>query len=388
MWIYIITFIFSILFVYVAERTGGLIKYVSLLLAILIPSIIAGLRKETIGTDVRNYVKPIQIYATSSNNYLNYLNSDFYFPNWDRFSRFDKGYTTFAYLCSRINGSLAFNLFITEFLIIALVLVGLFKFKAIRNIPVWIGMSIFYFLCYNLSFNMVRQSIAMFILIFSFTFLLERKWIIYLLLLILAVLFHKTAIFGVIPFLVYIFLYGRANKNIKEIDIKINYSNIYVSRFTCTSIFLIFVAAVIILFPTLLTAVLSFAGLSNFEDGYLSNSYGLALNQIVIRLPFLCILIAQWNRIKNNSLRYFYLVMTAIDILLSQLSGGSDFSSRIAWYSTVFYIYAIPDEIGHEKGVRRYVLFIIVIVYCIAYWLYMYVIKNYNETVPYLFNWQ
>lgn len=383
MWIYIITFIFSILFVYVAERTGGLIKYVSLLLAILIPSIIAGLRKETIGTDVRNYVKPIQIYATSSNNYLNYLNSDFYFPNWDRFSRFDKGYTTFAYLCSRINGSLAFNLFITEFLIIALVLVGLFKFKAIRNIPVWIGMSIFYFLCYNLSFNMVRQSIAMFILIFSFTFLLERKWIIYLLLLILAVLFHKTAIFGVIPFLVYIFLYGRANKNIK-----INYSNIYVSRFTCTSIFLIFVAAVIILFPTLLTAVLSFAGLSNFEDGYLSNSYGLALNQIVIRLPFLCILIAQWNRIKNNSLRYFYLVMTAIDILLSQLSGGSDFSSRIAWYSTVFYIYAIPDEIGHEKGVRRYVLFIIVIVYCIAYWLYMYVIKNYNETVPYLFNWQ
>ena len=147
---------------------------------------------------------------------------------------------------------------------------------------------------------------------------------------------------------------------------------------------------ILVLIPNVLPAVLNFGGFSHYTDLYfVNNTVGFSFGNLALRLPFLMILVMQWNhlRINNNRLRYFYLTITIIDILLTQLSSRSAYASRIGYYTTVSYLYAIPDEIAAENNVlKRYIMYAFIIICVILYWYYFMVILGYNETVPYVFN--
>ena len=95
---------------------------------------------------------------------------------------------------------------------------------------------------------------------------------------------------------------------------------------------------------------------------------------------------------KDNPLRYFYLSIAIIDILLSQFSGqsssasASQYGARISWYTSVFYIYSIPSALMADKNKnKRILLTIFLVLFLIAYWYIFTVVLNYNETFPYIF---
>ena len=96
---------------------------------------------------------------------------------------------------------------------------------------------------------------------------------------------------------------------------------------------------------------------------------------------------------RENPLRYFYLSIAIIDIFLSQFSGqsasasASEFGSRISWYTSIFYIYSVPNALMSDKiKNRRLLLTIFLVLFLIVYWIIFTVILNYNETFPYAFS--
>lgn len=380
MLIYIFTFLISLLLIYIAENINGKSKIILNIIAILIPSILAGGRADFIGTDVRGYVEPIQLFANSSNNYFDFVNSKIILYSAGDFSRFEKGYTTLIYLCSRIDKSISLNLFITEFTIIGLTLLGLYRFKKNRKqFSVTLGMLIFYAIFYNLSLNMIRQSIAMAFMLLAFSYLLDNKLKKYLFLNVLAIFFHQTAIFGLVSFFIYIII-NYQKKPYKNLSVTEKKKSRLVK-----SLVIIFIAAVVILSRSLLIRLVNIIGLSNLAGGYLiNNTYGFSLSGILTRLPFILLFIYCWSHMEENKFKYVYLTIISLDVLLLGLAQTSAYSSRIGWYTYVYYIYSVPDEIGYLRKDDRIVLKIALILFLIVYWYYFYVKRNYNETVPYV----
>lgn len=383
MYIYLFTFVFSCLSLFVFEKTTGKIKYLFLFIGIFLPSLLAGCRADIIGTDVRNYVEPIQIYASGMKRFNEFINGNIVLLSGDAFSRIEKGYVTFVFLISRINKSLFLNLFTTQFLIIGLMVGGLLRIQKYINISVSFSMYVYYMLFFNISLNLVRQSIAMAIIFFAFPFLLEDKWIYFLISIFIATLFHRTAIISFIILVLYICLV----RKFKIRKLKFGTKNINIKGRPLISVIIILsVAIILIISSSALNSILSILNLSNFGLLY-SNGFGsFSLNQVLIRFPFLLLLIFCWKKMESNNLKYFYLVLTVIDTLFAQMSGGSSIILRISYYLSIFYVYAVPNEIEVFSARSRFVLQMIFLIGCTAYWYYMFVVNNYNETIPFVFN--
>ena len=201
--------------------------------------------------------------------------------------------------------------------------------------------------------------------------------------------FHRTAIFGLLIFLIYYFVVVKASNRKIEFLVSENTSFSFpIPMFY--SLIPILGVGLLVLMPNVLSTILNFLGFSHYTDVYfINNTVSFSWGNFALRLPFLIILIMQWRHLKTNDnrLRYFYLTITIIDILLTQLSGRSTYASRIGYYTTVFYLYAVPDEIAAENSVlKRYAMYMFIIVCVILYWYYFMVVLGYNETVPYVFN--
>lgn len=386
MWIYIWTFLISSGLVYIAERfkNNKLLAYILLIIAIIIPATLAGMRSDIIGTDVRNYAEPMFNAAGLSDNFSDFVSTAIAHNS-------ELGYSLLLYISSRLSNQLFISLFLTHTLIISTVVFGLWKFKQKynKNISVFFALIIFYFIFYNTSLNMIRQSIAMFIIFWAFNFLLKKNYLKYLISLAIAIAFHRTAIFGLLILLIYYLVVVKASNRKAEVFVSENTSFLLSLQIFYSSI-LIFIVGILVLMPNVFSAILNFGGFSHYTDLYfVNNTMSLSWGNLALRLPFLIILVIQWKNLKiyNNRLRYFYLTITLIDILLTQLSGRSSYASRIGYYTTIFYLYAVPDEIAAENSVlKRYVMYIFIIVCVVLYWYYFMVVLGYNETVPYVFN--
>lgn len=387
--IYILNAVSSCLLMWCEGKIDNHNKFVKgfiLFLIIFFPSLIAAFRGLTVGTDILTYVKPIQDIANNSNDYWDFINYNGFLENGDAFSRFEKGYVSLAYFCSRFNNSLSLNFFLSELIIMFCLVFGLIRLKRIRNtnIPLWLGLAVFYSFFYNLSFNMVRQSMAMFILFYAFTYLIDKKWIEYVIFVFIATLFHNTAIIGFLFLIIYWFIIEKhSNMHFSIGKNKIKNEGI-------RTLFIMILILIIFLFLPLLKDIVNVIGLTKYS-GYIPNQIHFSRSQFLIKLPFLLILLVNWRSIENsnNRLRYFYLAIIIIDILLSQLSGigttSSEYGSRISWYTSVFYIYMVPDIIISDNKYKNIILVSLLILFLIIYWYIYIVILNYNATIPYIF---
>ena len=262
--------------------------------------------------------------------------------------------------------------------------VGLVKIRKYINISLPFSMFLYYMLFFNISLNLVRQSIAMSILFFAFPFLLENKWIYFLISIFIATLFHKTAIIGLIIFLLYVILI----KKFQVPQFKYGMKTIHIEGKPLISGAVIAIVILILMNPSssILNSILNILNLSNFGFLY-SKGFGIfSFRQVIIRVPFLLLLIFSWEKMENNDLKYFYLVLTVIDILFAQMSGGSSIILRISYYLSIFYIYAVPNEIAVHSNKSRILLQVAFLIGFISYWYYMFVVNNYNQTVPFVFN--
>ena len=160
MYYYLGTFISSLIFIYMAEKQFKRHKKIIFILlstiALFIPCWLAGIRGDTVGTDVMVYAIPQYNYAKSFSNFFVY----------SAFSGIEPLYSFLVFLCSKFNLGVSVLLFISQFLVILpLYIVGL---KKIDQLSLTFFMFVYYFFFYHITLNMMRQSIAYYFVCISF----------------------------------------------------------------------------------------------------------------------------------------------------------------------------------------------------------------------------
>lgn len=377
MWAYVFSFLGSTLCVYSAEKVNSKeIQRILLFLAVLITSLLAAFRALNIGTDVMNYVQPMFVNAQKANNFSEYLTSTI-LNDWQLvpISSFEYGYTSLVFICAKFFGNIFSLLFITQFIIVGCIVIGLWRQK--KELSVSLGIFSYYLLFYNTSLNMVRQSIAMSLLFMAFSYLKDRKNITYFILMIIAISFHRTAIIGVIIFILYIY-FGKNSRNIKFTN------NFSLSAQSFKLILVGIVSFAIVLIPSVFQLVLKFLGVSEYAEGYITNTVHFSLNGSLICLLIILIVMLCWNSLSNDNLKYLYVGLLICALATIQLTTASAHASRISLYFTMFYVYIIPTFLNNTSSRTKKVILIILILLMYLYWYYTIVYLKYNATVPYI----
>lgn len=153
-------------------------------IALLIPITLAGVRDWSIGTDVLGYGYGVFKDATTAP-YINGMAA-----MWDGWIGI--GYLWLNFAVSRITDNLNVVLFLIMFIQIVFVFFTMYQWK--NNIPIWLGMFVFYMFFFNLSLNAMRQCLALSIAFFGIKYIFERKIFHFAIWILLGFLFHQSVI--------------------------------------------------------------------------------------------------------------------------------------------------------------------------------------------------
>lgn len=203
---YCVLFVFTTLFAYCTSAYKRRNKRIHMLIfgliTILLPCIFAGLRAETVGTDVLVYAKPVFSRAVQSSSLSRLC---------DR-SDLEIGYLFLAYITSRISSSLSLFLFLTELL--CFVPVFIVAYRRDHVVPLWITILVYLLLFYGSTLNVMRQSIAASLLLLAYQRFEDGHRFKALILVIVGSLFHKSMWIGILFYVVVaLVLRNRLKKN-------------------------------------------------------------------------------------------------------------------------------------------------------------------------------
>lgn len=379
--IYIVFFLISCFLIWLSEKSPS--RYIGKLLAfiaILLPCILAGMRADTIGTDVRVYVEPMYNAAKQSNSFSSYMDQRWYVIwRYMYVNKFEIGFTTLVYLIEKLGGALGAVLFFIHALILAPIYLGLKRMK--KSYPVYFGMLVFYLLFYNTSLNMMRQWIAMSILFYGLSYLIINEKKKYFITIVVACLFHTSALMGLVIY--FLHMYSQKQREyIKIANFKLSGSLAPVKVFIY--------GCIVLLSLNVITFLLRTFGLAKYA-GYIQGNGSIYFipNQIIFRLPIIILFIIRWRRIlKEDELAPFYGSLLVLDLLASQLISINVYAFRIASFFSEYNMlsYSALVYAGNKKyRTNRYVTLLYVLAYMVYYWTYYYVITGTHATFPYMF---
>ncbi|WP_278838680.1 EpsG family protein [Ligilactobacillus saerimneri] len=193
--IYLVTFLLAISIIKFSELITNIsIKKIIVIIAIVLPSILAGMRSINVGTDILYYGLPAykMSFVSDLTSILNHYkmigdNSTIFYTLW--------------YYSSRIFQSLFGPQFVLEFLIELNVILSLIKYgRKTSKFRLWQGMAVYYFIFYSYSLNLMKQSLAMsmVLLIFQY-FLMENKKIKYIVgVVLIGMAVHTSALIAIL----------------------------------------------------------------------------------------------------------------------------------------------------------------------------------------------
>lgn len=153
--------------------------------AILGPCILAGFRAETVGTDVTIYAKQMTKLASVTDSLFKYISE----------GQMEIGYLIMVYCTVKIFKKLAAVLFFTELMTVLPVYISAYKCR--NKISMKLYLTCFFCIFYISTFNIMRQSIAAAYILLAFHELIDNKKICAIICFCIALLFHSTAIIGI-----------------------------------------------------------------------------------------------------------------------------------------------------------------------------------------------
>lgn len=373
MGIYIVGFTLSTLlfasYPKVARRQRWFIAFV----ALLIPCLIAGLRAETIGTDVRVYLVQMTEAAESAGSFREYIGKNWYMQwRYVFISDYEIGFSLLVYAVEKVFGSiLAVQFFIQAFTVFP-VYFALKQFKG--KYPLSLCMLTYYLMLFNSTLNMMRQSIAMAFVLLAFAYLLNKRKKSCLLCVVIALLFHKSSLLCVLIFAIYWFV-NLASNNLKLGKI--------IPKKNVNMVFAILAGIIMLLAVKGITALLSLFGFSKYL-GYISGTIRFMPNQLISRLPAFVLFLYTWKKLDANedNLRFFF-TMLCFDLLCSQFSSVNPFGVRIALYFSLFSIISYPSV--YIAANKNKVTLVLLVAYMVFFWWFYFVHSGTHQTMPYLF---
>lgn len=367
---YALCFIISTVFAFLAnaafKKNLKKIGFLLLILVILIPSIVAGLRALDVGIDINVYVTPT-IYK------LETMSLSDYFFTYD----LEIGYKVLIYISHLISPDVNFSLFTTELLV--MIFIGLFAYKYRDKANIGLTMLIFFLSFYCYTYTFMRQSIAVAIILYSTLIFQEKKYFKTFLLFLLALSFHNTAILSVFIY-IFIFLFKA----------KINSKSKMLLTFSLIAILIMSV----LLFQQIIYLSTNILGIlpdkffdysqSLFSDS--SNIHWFAIIYEVFWIVFALIYKKfakkESNVLDANVIILLFLISFA-SILLSHKIINLDRIRFYFFYPALFNLvpnikYAFKNEYHARKIITSFV-----IIFMVIYWCFMFPIINWSEEYPY-----
>ena len=206
MLIYLGAFLLSTILLYIGSiQENKQLKRLFVLLGMLVVCLLAGFRDESVGTDIRWYSKRLFQGALDSRRWIEYFNL---------YNHYETGYLFLNYIVSRFSKSLGMMHFVIEFIICFNVY---YAYKTIdKENEAWYGMLIYYFVYYNQSFNLMRQTISCSFIFLAFAFLKKKKYVISAILIGIGILFHVSSFVVVIAVVLFV-LSSKFEKEIRGV---------------------------------------------------------------------------------------------------------------------------------------------------------------------------
>lgn len=374
MLIYFEIFILSTLLIYVANKINDtnkfsgsikkIIYYFLIFLGLIIPSILAGLRDYSIGTDILVYGNDWFTNALHAVDLISFI-------SYASYGSIGPLYASLNYFVSRFTD----NPHALYFVISLLENIGVYW--AIKRQKDWLNvpyaMLVYYLLFYNYNLNILRQGLAIVIILWGFKYVREGKLFKYLLTIIVAMGFHNTAYFGIVIYLVY---WISTNKSLS----KLKYGLI------------VFFIIGTVLFKQIILFLMTHGILSNRYGNYIDGSFaqGGFWAQLLLSAPLLiyAIIFLQYKNKKLIGLVYL-LILTNI---MSFLNLNASYLNRLTQYISFMYVIFWPIFInegnvkvkGLNLSTSKRIMYVIITIYLVLYWLIIYGYINSGETVPYL----
>ena len=167
---------------------------ISLIVIIIILTVISGLRADSVGIDTKNYVNAFKLIGEGRINQV---------------YGFEKSFILICSVLLKIYNNPHFVLFILSLLTNIFIVIRLWDYRNIASFPcmIFIYFTSFYFYLFNIS----RQMCAVAIVFWATRFLQRKKYLNYLIFLLIATLFHKSAFIGAAFLVVEVFMWRYLN---------------------------------------------------------------------------------------------------------------------------------------------------------------------------------
>ena len=331
--------------------------------ALLVPCLIAGMRDSSVGTDVLVYAEPLYQLARQSDGLAGYYSSSWWDVwRWSGPADYEPGFSVLVWLVAKAFGSLGAVLFSIQLLTVLPVFLALARRR--DRTPVWVGMAVYYLMFFNLSLNMMRQAVAMAVLLYGFRFLEERRPARYALCVGAAMLFHVSAALGLVVMAVYAFVGQSEASGLRRIAALAGAG--------------LAVCALAEQISSLMRAV----GLGQYA-AYLG-AVSFSISQLAVRVPPVALMVVCWRSFKADPCPPFFMAMAMLDILVAQLGSATLYGVRIAAYFGFYLILGLPALLASPSGRwSRLGLYLVVLAYLVVYWVFMYAALGTGQTVPY-----
>lgn len=377
--VYLIGFALSVGLIAFAQKQKRIVFLALSCVALAIPCLIAALRAQSIGTDVMVYVKPLTQGAIMADDLKDYFNT-YWYSVWHNIyvKDFEYGFSLMVYVVAKLTKSMGMVLLLIQALTVIPIYTALSRHR--KTFPVWLGMLVYYLLFYNASLNVMRQWIAMAFLLLSLQMLLEKRPIATVLLCLVAAMFHTTALIVVLLYGIYWLL--------RRTDRCVLVQQRFSVKGSTVAVLIIFgVAIFAILNLDLMVKLLSLVGFSRFRNYLEGEPLQLMVNQIVLRIPLVFLLLWNWKDMCGyTKAAPFFFAMLLMDIVSFQLVSVDVIAIRIGYYFSAFTLMWLPMTYACQKpGLKKNATLVMIILYCLIYWYYFYVISLRHETYPYVF---
>lgn len=207
--LYSLVIYLSVMFIDMADKNiKGTKKnykfYIFFFISIIMPCLLAGMRGDTVGVDIKTYSKPMYELAMNMSSLFDYI----------KINRVEMGFSTLVYVSTKLTHSIfGVHFAIALFQILPVYFTALlYREKFPMRWPVFVYYCIFYLM----GFNVMRQCISCGFILLAFVLFFKKKYLMLAVCIGIAILFHSSAAIGVaIVFCGYV-LYRIKNKNVRN----------------------------------------------------------------------------------------------------------------------------------------------------------------------------
>ena len=332
-------------------------------ICIMLLSLLAGFRDVSIGTDVRIYANGVYLTASKISNFKELLYFLFQSP-LHTINEIESVYLFIAFVGTKIFKSLFGTLFLTSLIINIGVFVGLYRIK--EHLSYNIAIMVYCFMFYQNTYNLMRQWMAIAIIIYGIKYIYDKNLIKYVLTVLIAMLFHRSAFIGIS--LYFIALYMEKPRNFSR------------------QIVLVAAAVLgVMLFQPIVVALTS-SGLLTTK--YLKYAQGKSISffwqEFAIRAPAIALCAVLYKPMKKiNKYHAFWFIIMLIEAIISQLHSVMDFATRVGAYFWVSQIIEMSTACRIGDRSHRILSKGLVMLYVVLYWFVMFIYFGYNDTYPY-----